>query len=172
MAANIGHEIRNPITTVRGFLQILREDTDNADNIEYYDIMIEELDSANSIITQFLALAHDKIVVLKRQNLNSIIESILPLITANAIPSDKYIKLELQKVPDLLLDESEIYQLLLNMVNNSVDAMLPGGIVTIGTFMEGKSVVLSIKDEGKGIPQEVLDNIGTPFNTTKENGTG
>lgn len=72
MAASIGHEIRNPMTTVRGYLQIMRENKDYIQAKEHFDLMIEELDSANAIITDFLSLAQNKMVELKLGNLNSI----------------------------------------------------------------------------------------------------
>lgn len=170
MAASIGHEIRNPLTTVRGFLQILEEKY-SGDKASL-DLMIEELDRANSIITEFLSLARDKLVELKPANLNAIILKLFPLIKAKAMMEDKNIACELNNLPGLLLDEKEISQLIHNMVNNGLESMDYGGCVTIRTFVEGDSVVLSIEDQGQGIPPEFLDKLGTPFFTTKEYGTG
>ncbi|HBK54347.1 MAG TPA: PAS domain S-box protein, partial [Syntrophomonas wolfei] len=75
MAAVIGHEIRNPMTTVRGFLQMLSGKEDCAKYKDYYGIMIEELDRANSIVAEFLSLTKDRIVDLKDHNLNAILEA-------------------------------------------------------------------------------------------------
>lgn len=173
MAASIGHEIRNPMTTVRGFLQILSGKEECQRHKEYYDLMIQELDRANSIITEYLSLARDRPVDYKIQNLTGIVKAMAPLIRADAMTSDKILELDLQAVPDLLLDEKEIRQLLLNLVRNGLDAMGPGGRLTIRTFInEDAEVVLSVKDQGSGIAPEVLDKIGTPFFTTKEQGTG
>lgn len=172
MAASIGHEVRNPITTVRGFLQLFAEKEGCANYKEYFSLMIEELDRANSILTEFLSLAKNKTVTKVESNLNRIIESFYQLILADITNADMEISLKLHKVPDLLLDEKEIRQLLLNMVHNGIAAMAPKGILTIETYMEGNEVVLAIKDQGKGIPTELLEKIGTPFFTTKDNGTG
>ncbi|WP_449240632.1 ATP-binding protein [Desulfoscipio gibsoniae] len=173
MAAGIGHEIRNPMTTVRGFLQLLGGKEDCQKYKEYYDLMIEELDRANSIIKEYLSLAKDKPVNYKMQNLAAIVKTIAPLINADAINSGKIIELDLQKVPDLLLDEKEIRQLLLNLVRNGLEAMQPRGKLTVGTFINSNAeVVLSVKDQGCGIGPEVLNKIGTPFFTTKAEGTG
>ncbi|MDR3540436.1 MAG: PAS domain S-box protein [Desulfosporosinus sp.] len=172
MAAGIAHEIRNPMTIVKGFLQILGERKENQQNKEYYDLMIEELNRANSIISEFLSLAKNKTVALKMQNLNSIIEAIYPLIQADAMINDIYIKLELEKISDLLLDEKEIRQLILNLVRNGLEAITSGGNLTIRTYLEGSEAVLAVQDRGNGIPAEILDKIGTPFFTTKDNGTG
>ncbi len=172
MAAGIGHEIRNPMTTVRGFLQLLGEKEEYVEAKSYFELMIEELDRANSIITEFLSLARDKAVDLNPLFLNKIIENIQPLLQADAMVSDKEIVLELQETRALMLDEKEIRQLLINLVRNGLDAMPDGGKLTIKTFMDGEEVVLAVQDEGCGIKSEDLEEIGTPFFTTKENGTG
>lgn len=172
MAAGIGHEIRNPMTTVRGFLQLLERKDSYAQDKEFFDLMIGELDRANSIITRYLSLAKNKIVDLKEQNLNSIIENLFPLIQADALVTDKNIIKDLGKIPFLFLDEKEICQLILNLVRNGLEAMAPGGRLIIKTMTDGEEAVLAVQDEGKGIRREALEKIGTPFFTTKENGTG
>lgn len=172
MAASIGHEIRNPMTTVRGYLQILQMNKNYVQEIEHFDLMIEELDRANSIITEFLSLAKNKIVDMTLRNLNSIISDSFPLIQAKAMSQDQYIKLELHDLPDLLLDKKEIRQLILNLVNNGMESMSSAGEVTIRTFVEKDHVVLAVQDEGHGIESNILDKMGTPFFTTKEQGTG
>jgi len=172
MAASIGHEIRNPMTTVRGYLQLLQENEDYHKEIEYFDLMIEELDRANLIITEFLSLAKNKMVELKPNNLNAIISKLLPLVQAKAISRDQHIKVELNYLPDILLDSKEIRQLILNLVNNGMESMASAGGVTIRTFIEKEKVVLAVQDQGHGINLELLDMLGTPFFTTKEQGTG
>jgi PAS domain S-box-containing protein len=172
MAAGIGHEIRNPMTTVRGFLQMLGEKDDCTKYKDYFELMIEELDRANSIISEFLSLAKNKAVEFKTQDLNRIVKVIMPLISADAMVTDKNIEVGLVDIPKLTLDEKEIRQLILNLVRNGFEAMSPGGTLTIKTFSEGDEVVLAVQDQGEGIGPDVLERIGTPFFTTKENGTG
>lgn len=172
MAASIGHEIRNPLTTVRGFLQILGEkDSYNKDK-EYFNLMIEELDRANSIITEFLSLAKNKTIKLEKANLNTIIIALEPLIRANLIVHNQLLNLELKVIPDLLLDEKEIRQLILNLTRNAMEAMPSGGDLTIKTFVDNNEVVLLVQDQGHGIAPELIDKLGTPFFSTKDNGTG
>lgn len=172
MAAGIGHEVRNPMTTVRGFLQMYRKKDAFIQYRGSFDLMIDELDRANSIITEFLSLAKNKAVNLIMQNLNTLLTSLFPLIKADAMVTDKYINLHLAEIPELLLDEKEIRQLILNLVRNGLEAMSPGGNLTIGTHMDSKDVVLSVQDQGKGIESDILEKIGTPFFTTKDSGTG
>ncbi len=170
IAASIGHEIRNPMTSVRGFLQMFK--TRYIEDKEFLDLMIEELDRANYIITEFLSLAKTKMVDMKLRNFNAIINEILPLIQAQAQSRDQHIKLELDELPDLLLDKDEIRQLLLNLVNNGLESMASTGDVIIRTFIEKETVVLGVRDQGYGIDRELLDKLGTPFFSTKEQGTG
>ncbi|MDD3654878.1 MAG: PAS domain S-box protein [Desulfotomaculaceae bacterium] len=172
MAAGIAHEIRNPMTTVRGFLQIYRSKKEFNQYKEYFSLMIEELDRANSIITEYLSIAKNNAVELKLQNLNLIVEALSPLIVADAMNSDRFVNVKLADIPDLLLDEKDIRQLILNLVRNGLEAMPIGGSLTIRTFMDKEEVVLSVQDQGEGIKPDVLEKIGTPFFTTKDYGTG
>ncbi|MGI6434364.1 MAG: histidine kinase dimerization/phospho-acceptor domain-containing protein [Syntrophomonadaceae bacterium] len=84
IAASIGHEVRNPMTSIRGFLQMMSENEKYAAEREYFDLMIEELDRVNMIITEFLLMARDKQVDLRPQSLNLILKNISPLICADA----------------------------------------------------------------------------------------
>jgi PAS domain S-box-containing protein len=172
MAANIGHEIRNPMTTVRGYLQLLGNKPELIPFRQQFSTMIEELDRANSIISEFLSLAKDKLTEMQPQNMNNIIQSLAPLLDANAITTNKNVLLDLGDIPELLIDEKEIRQLLLNLVSNGLEAMQSGGTLTIKTYLQSSNVVLAVIDEGAGIPPHVLDKLGTPFLTTKEYGTG
>jgi len=171
MAAGIGHEVRNPMTTVRGFLQMFKEKKDLT-YIKYIDLMIEELDRANSIITQFLSLAKDKPLKKKKQNLNTIVEALFPLIQADAFKSNMLTNLVLEETPDLLIDDKEIRQVILNFARNGFEVMTEGNMLTIKTFVEADEAVLAVIDQGGGIEPEILNKLGTPFLTTKEQGTG
>jgi PAS domain S-box-containing protein len=172
MAAGIGHEVRNPMTVVRGFLQVLQGKPECKGFSGYFDLMIDELDRANSIITQFLSLAKNKPLLREMYSLNTIIEKLFPLMQADAHKSDKNVDLQLGNIPQLYLDEREMRQLLLNLVRNGLEAMSSGQSVTIKTYCEGVDVVLAVQDQGCGISPDVLAKLGSPFLTTKESGTG
>ena len=172
IAASIGHEIRNPMTTVRGYLQLLGIKVEYVAEKPTFDLMISELDRANEIITEFLSLAQIKKIELKSHNLNDIISNLYPLIEADAFTQNKQIDYIPGVIPNQELNEKEISQLLLNLTRNGFDAMEERGYLTIKTCVEGKMVVLSIEDEGSGIPPENLNKLGTPFFTTKDYGTG
>lgn len=173
MAAGIAHEIRNPLTTVRGYLQSFMRRKEFAPFDSQLNLMITELDRANSIITEYLSLARNKPLDQSPHSLNKIVKDLLPLMESDALLNEKWIVTELAaEIPALLLDAQEMRQLILNFVRNGLEAMLPGGQLTIGTFAESEQVVLFIQDQGMGIPTEIKQKLGTPFLTTKENGTG
>lgn len=171
-AAGIAHEIRNPMTTVHGYLQLFKRKSCDQEKTERLQFMIDELERANAIITEFLALAKTKRTELVLTNINHMILKIHPLLQAEAILTNKEIFLELfPPLPKVMIDEKEIRQVLFNLVKNGLQSMTRGQI-TIRTFMEDQNVVLAIEDQGHGIPNEIKDNICTPFFTTKESGTG
>lgn len=172
MAANLAHEIRNPMTTIRGYLQLLAQSPELDRYEERFGLMIEELDRANSIISEYLSFCKDKVVELKPCYLNKTIHSLFPLLQADANASNSQVLLDLDEIPEIHLDEKEIRQLILNLVRNGLEAMPSGGSLTIRTYGENDCVVLAIQDEGEGIPTHILENLGTPFLTTKDTGTG
>lgn len=172
MAAAIGHEIRNPMTSIRGFLQILMGKAECTNYHEFFTIMIDELDRANAIITEFLSMAKSKPAQLKLQNLNDILNTLHPLIEADARNSNKNVILEQVDIPELMINGKEIRQLVLNIARNGLEAMPQDGNLTIKTYTDYEDVILEISDQGKGIDDKIIDKIGTPFFTTKEQGTG
>ncbi|WP_127533419.1 PAS domain S-box protein [Paenibacillus kobensis] len=167
MAAGIVHEIRNPMTTVRGFLQLSKNYSS-----EYTNIMIEELDRAHNIVSEFLSVATAHTTNRKLHQLNSVIETLYPLIHSKALCSNHSIQLDLSPCPALHLDEKEIRQLLLNLTLNGLEAMPSGGELSIKTYSEHDLIVMEIRDQGTGMREEVLEKLGTPFFSTKINGTG
>ena len=172
MSAGVAHEVRNPMTTIKGFLQLMKQNEDFKKYDDIFNLMIEEVNRVNEIITNFLDLSKEKPNKLEYCNLNDIITTIFPLLETRAIREGKFIHLELDNIPKLNVDKNEIRQLLLNLVNNSLDAMDKGKSVHIITIVDKDHVVLSIKDEGSGVPQDIFDKISVPFVTSKENGTG
>ncbi|AIF54107.1 multi-sensor signal transduction histidine kinase [Pelosinus sp. UFO1] len=172
MAAGISHEVRNPMTTVRGYLQLFLRKEDFGNYYRQIQTMIDELDRANSIITEFLSLAKDKVSEIKSDSLNEIIHVLSPLLQADAFRMGHEIQFKTSNIPDIPMDKNEIRQLILNLTRNGFEAMTSCGKIMIQTYLEGENVVLTIQDTGTGIPEEVLRKLGTPFVTTKENGTG
>ncbi|WP_416143770.1 GAF domain-containing protein [Planococcus koreensis] len=174
MAAGISHEVRNPMTTVRGFLQLLEQEEGLQEHAGHFNLMIEELDRANAIITEFLSVGNTRTSEVQMSNLNSIIEGISRLIKIDTSNQRKEIEIETEEIPELPLNHNEIRQLILNICRNGLEAMEPGGLLYISTYyrVDENCVVLAIQDQGEGIRPEVMEKIGTPFFTTKDDGTG
>ncbi|RST72027.1 GAF domain-containing protein [Siminovitchia acidinfaciens] len=172
MAAGISHEVRNPMTTVRGFLQLLLMENGYEKHRHYFEVMIEELDRVNSIITEFLSMGNTKTSDLQMLDLNTIIFDMAPLMEIDAVTQNKSIEVVTEDVPKLLLNHNEVRQLLINMYRNGLEAMDEGESLTIRTYTEADDVVLAVQDRGKGIRPEIMEKLGTPFFTTKDNGTG
>jgi len=172
MAANVAHEIRNPLTSVRGYLQRMQMKNNYCVSKEHCDLMLEELDRTNLIITEYLLLAKEKVSHRENRCLNNVINALYPLLHTNATAASSSIRLFLEDIPTLYLDVNEIRQLLLNLVNNGLDAMPSGGDIFIRTFLEQNKVVLSISDQGSGISPKLMEKLGTPFLTTKTEGIG
>lgn len=172
MAASIGHEVRNPMTTVRGYLQLFDRNPKFASHSVQIELMIEEIDRANAIITEFLSLSKNKNSELKLSNLNDVIHVLFPLLQADALHSGHTVLVAPSSLPDILLDTKEIRQLILNLVRNAMEAMDSTGAVTIKTYCTRDEIILEVIDTGRGIAPEILSKLGTPFLTTKESGTG
>lgn len=173
LAASVGHEIRNPMTSIRGFLQMMQKKSEYNQHKTFFDLMIEELDRANTIITEYLLLARSKPMKPNAENLNDLITRIMPLLKTSVTIINQDINTDLNEIPKFLMNGKEIRQLILNFVRNALEAMPNGGEVKITTKLENENtVLLSISDQGLGIPPEIIKKIGTPFFTTKENGTG
>lgn len=172
MAATVGHEVRNPLTSIRGFLQLQKLKKQMYFDPEYFDIIISEVDRANDIINEFLSICRNKATVMDLGNITQIVKSLMPILNADANNREMLLNTNLKPVQNILINQQEITQLILNLVRNGFEAMTKGGCLTISTYETGEDVILEIKDQGSGIPQEVLDKLGTPFFSTKDTGTG
>lgn len=175
MAAGITHEIRNPMSVVRGFLQLMREKSPpSLDN--YYHIVLEELDRANSIINDFLSLAQNRPVHRENTSLEEIIQELAPLLWADANLRGQSVEVRLAgQLPQLELNAKEIKQLILNLCRNAMEAMeamVNKGLLTLETRMLPEGIELLVRDTGPGMPAEVKASLFEPFFTTKPKGTG
>nr|WP_246427896.1 ATP-binding protein [Paenibacillus phyllosphaerae] len=172
MAASITHEIRNPMAVIRGFVQLMRERSQESQQ-EYFRIVIEELDRANSIINDFLSLAQNRMIEKESCSLHDIVQELAPLLWADANLRGIEVQLELSEhMPQLMLNPKEMKQLILNLARNGMEAMEQHGKLRISTTVSPDQVELRINDTGVGIPQEQVDRLFEPFYTTKSSGTG
>ncbi|MCY9515644.1 two-component system sensor histidine kinase NtrB [Paenibacillus apiarius] len=177
MAASITHEIRNPMAVIRGFMQLMQEKSpDNLQN--YFHIVMDEIDRANGIINDFLALAQNRIVEKEQVHLHDIIHQLSPLLWADANLRGQQIVFRLTEydsIPTLYLNTKEMKQLILNLARNAMEAMEASdteGVLTLETVLVPQGVQLRVRDTGPGIPQAELEKLFEPFYTTKSKGTG
>lgn len=172
MAAGLAHEIRNPLTVIKGYLQFFKIKLPRH-LYDQFSLILSELQRIETIITVFLSIAKNKPSELEEQNLNDIINSIAPLLLTNAVKRSMNIEFkQSNKISPLLLSEKEIKQLLLNLAMNGLNAMKKHDTLTIETKQQGNKVVLSITDCGCGISKDIQEKIFDPFFTTNHESTG
>jgi two-component system sporulation sensor kinase B len=172
LAASIAHEIRNPMTTVRGFLQLLSANSDlSSKDKSFIQLSIDELDRAQSIISEFLALSKPQKEILEVIDLTKIIHDSIDIITPYALL--KNIRIDSDIDSNLASNgyKHEIHQVLINILKNGIEAM-DGGTLVIHASRTNSSIAITIKDTGSGIPTDQLKRLGTPYYSTKEKGTG
>lgn len=170
MGATIAHEIKNPLTTIRGFLQLAQRSKEGL-TTDHMELLISEIERCNGIITDFLSISRKSNRRKVECDLKHILERQLILIEKDACQARVNLHVSLEEVK-MLGDENEIKQLFLNITHNAIEAMPQGGNLYINLTDNGDYIVLEVKDDGIGISQEILDRLGAPFITTKKNGTG
>lgn len=173
LAAGLAHEIRNPITTIRGFFQLFKENkNESAFAEQHLSIMIEEIDRVNNIINDLLYLAKPYQLHIHPYNLHTVVNEIILFFSKEFEKKKIDIIPNCFDIPDVLIDKGRFRQVLINVFKNALEAMNEGGILIISAESLEDKVKLTIEDTGDGISQEDLDQIGTPFYTTKVGGTG
>ena len=173
LAAGVAHEIRNPITTIRGFFQLMKDHPyDEKVFRNYIDIIIEELNRMNGIVGELLNLSKPYQLVVKEHNVNDLMDEIILLQRGEL--HKKNIKIIRENDCDKLIctDRNRLYQVIINVIQNSRDAFQKKGSIRISFESTDDKVRIIIVDDGPGMPKGVLSKIGTPFYTTKEHGTG
>ncbi|MNS24110.1 Sporulation kinase E [compost metagenome] len=172
LAAGVAHEIRNPLTTLRGFLQ-LQLQTKKL-NSQHTDLMLSELDRINLIVSEFLILAKPQAVHFQVKDIRYILGDVISLLDSQAHLHSIEFSTNFS-VEALLVhcEENQLKQVFINLLKNAMEAMPCGGIIHMETWRrETDSVMIRIIDEGEGISKETLAKLGEPFFTNKETGTG
>jgi len=172
LAASISHEIRNPLTVVKGFMQFLKE-PNLSHNVreKYFDLALEELDRARFIIDDYLTFAKPAPEKVERimvdRELEKVIGMVKPLANMNSVHISKYL------VKGCIKGNSHhFHQCFLNLLKNSIEAMPNGGELCISTRICKNEIVIKIQDSGIGMTQEQMNRFGEPYFSTKEKGTG
>ncbi|AEE90518.1 Histidine kinase [Tepidanaerobacter acetatoxydans Re1] len=179
MAASYIHEIKNPIFSIRGFLQILHQSFSEDDKRkEYVNIIISELDRMNSLINEFLSKYKDDSFINGEDkggtSVKKTIEEVVAFFQYGFKLKDITCKCDLSSDElVIMVDKEQLIQILINLIQNSIEAMKTGANLSIKAYAKDKTTcIVEIKDEGIGIRQDDIDKIFNPFFSTKENGTG
>ena len=177
MAPVFAHEIRNPLGSIKGAAQYLKSEAVTEEHHKLFDVIIEEVNRLNSVVTQFLDYARPFQMKRTRQNINEIARKAVSIITANSMAKDITMVKEFhENLPEVDVDGQQMLQVLLNIALNAIEAMPGGGTLTVRTSAiqndTGTTVGITIRDTGGGIPPDTLKNVFKPFFTTKERGVG
>ncbi|GIP36708.1 hypothetical protein J2TS4_59180 [Paenibacillus sp. J2TS4] len=178
IAAGTAHEIRNPLTSIKGFMQVLKNtfiEKGMVKEQDYTDIMLTEINRINELVSEFLLLSKPKNVTYHPVNIKMVMREILPIISNEALLHGVSVQYEtVSDLPVVIADGELLKQVFLNLCKNGIEVMLDGGTLTVTEKVdyEERRVHIDIHDTGPGIPNFVIDKIFDPFFTTKENGTG
>ncbi|MEH7181185.1 PAS domain S-box protein [Neobacillus vireti] len=173
LAAGVAHEIRNPLTSMKGYAEFLTLDEKDPERLEFMNIILDEIERVNTIVEDFMVLAKPKMVELEEKNVVPVIKNVVSLLEFEA--RKKHVKLSFDcphEIIQIECDENRLKQVFLNFIKNGIEAMPNGGELHVKTMIHDNNVQISIQDTGVGIPKDKLKQLGEPFYTTKKNGNG
>ncbi len=188
MAAGLAHEIRNPLSSIKGAVQFLDPKKLPSEDGEIMGVIVDEVNRLNSVVTQFLEYSRPLRSSFSAVDMNDVLTRTMKLLTGHEVPENIILQLELAPdLPQVRCDADQLKQVFINLALNAVEAMPKGGTLTISTaqprarewrFQDdaprpmGDQVEIRFSDTGEGIPEDVRSHIFIPFYTTKKKGTG
>jgi signal transduction histidine kinase len=188
MAAGLAHEIRNPLSSIKGAVQYLDPKSVPEGEGEFLEVIVEEVNRLNTVVTQFLEYARPLRSAFQATNMNDVLTKTMKLLSGHELPANIEVKLDLEPdLPTVNCDADQLKQVFINLALNAVQAMPKGGTLTVTTRKPRSNewhlrddaprsladqVEIRISDTGEGIPDEVRSRIFIPFYTTKKKGTG
>lgn len=174
LTASIAHEIRNPVTVVRGFLQFFKEDPSFGEPIKNnFKLMIDELNTVEQIVSQFLTLSKpNRNPRPEKVNVKDVLESVTGLLNSYAMLSDNQIEIHAEEDCIISINKIEFKQLLINIIKNALEASDVGKSVSVIANRNENFIEIKIIDEGNGMSEAEVESLGTPFYSLKTNGTG
>ncbi|NQW95751.1 PAS domain S-box protein [Bacillus stratosphericus] len=173
LAAGIAHEIRNPMTALKGFIQLLKGNIEGEYSL-YFNVITSELKRIESIITEFLILAKPQAIIYEEKNVVQIVKDTMDLLHAQANLGNVQMHLNvLDDIPLIYCEQNQLKQVFINILKNAIEVMPQKGNVYVSIQRKGEEhIVISLRDEGCGMTEDKLKRLGEPFYTTKERGTG
>ncbi|MGE7867567.1 ATP-binding protein [Bacillus paramycoides] len=172
LAAGVAHEVRNPLTVIKGFIQLFQ--INKEDQEKYFDLMLSEIERIEAILQEFLSIAKTDEIPTEKKNIYKIFENVVSLINTKAIMTNIQVEL-IADSSEIIIEcsENQLKQVFINILQNSIEAMPDGGKISIHMKeMNEDGVIIDIVDAGIGIPEERIKRLGEPFYSTKEKGTG
>ncbi|WP_102692844.1 PAS domain-containing sensor histidine kinase [Rummeliibacillus pycnus] len=174
MAASIAHEIKNPMTSLKGFTDLMKM-TATDENKRYLSVIDSEIQRIESIVNEFLNLSKPGEYEMNVFSLGELVEQTIELMQPQALIQNIQIVYEKNIYEDdfILGNKNKMKQVLINLIKNAIEVMPAGGNITMQQYVDYyDTVTLSIKDDGTGMSEQQLQNIFLPFYTTKPEGTG
>jgi signal transduction histidine kinase len=178
LSASIAHEIRNPITAAKSLLQQMGEDPHSHENVEYAQVALQELERVERSISHLLRYARDEELAPRELRFGEIVHSALETISDRVERAGVDLRVDVDEAGTLTGDPEKLRRVVINLVGNAIDALVgargaaPRIDVSAGENLAGTEVWLRVRDNGPGIEKARLDQIWTPFHTSKVNGTG
>lgn len=175
VAASIAHEIGNPMTSLKGFIDLLKYST-SKEYVRYLNVMESELNRIDKILNDLVNLAKPSKEVYEKINIKNVVNEVVELMQPHAIKHNIIITIRSGNVSNdtaIFGSEHRIKQVLINLIKNAIEVMDNGGGITVAiTNINNNMIQLSVQDEGTGIPEEHIESLFKPFYTTKKYGTG
>jgi len=173
LASNVAHEINNPLTSILGYAELAREETDMESVMKDIDIIEQESLRAREIVRQLLEFSRKRPLKLEEIDINDLLKDVLKLAAVKLKPTAIRLDEKYGDIPSTMADANQLKQVFINLINNGIAAMHGEGVLTIETGMRGNHIIINVSDTGEGIDEKVLPRIFEPFFTTKaEKGTG
>jgi two-component system sensor histidine kinase HydH len=174
LAAGVAHEIRNPLSSIRGFAQYLRHVlAEKPDARQYADVIIREMDRINRVVSDLLTFARPRRLAPRPADVRELVDHVVRLVEADA--AARHIAIQKRVAPDTrtaVLDAAQMTQALLNLALNALQAVDEEGTIIIGARRRSDGIHFWVEDDGPGIPAEARDKVFDPFFTSRETGSG
>lgn len=172
LAAGIAHEVRNPLTAIKGFFQMMENDLKG--NKMYFDVIALEINRIETILSELLVLAKPQEAKFERKNFDIILSHVITLLETQTNLNNIEITKDIEpNLPLINCDENQLKQVFINYLKNAIESMDQGGKIHIHVRKQkANTILIRIVDQGSGIPKHILNRIGEPFFTTKAQGTG